>query len=65
MQEKSKQAMVRINAEVEKTEQVAIWTKEELHRQNQKLMKIDEDLNQIEGVSMRLKTMARRLRSSI
>ena len=42
MQEKSKQAMLRVNDELFQTEQVAIWTKEELQKQNAKLMVIDE-----------------------
>jgi len=56
---------MRINETLVKTEEVAIWTKEELQKQNAKLMIIDESLNRVESLSVRLGQMSKRLRKSI
>ena len=57
--------MLRVNDELFKAEEVAIWTKEELHKQNAKLMVIDEQLNKIDSVTERLKKATIRLRRAI
>ena len=65
LQAESKKAALRINETLVKTEEVAIWTKNELQEQNQRLMVIDESLNKVEHLTTRLKAMTKRLRSSI
>ena len=65
MQDKAKEAMTRINQRLDDAEDIAIQTKEELQRQNEKLMVIDESLNRIDKTSVRLKNMGRRLRKGL
>ena len=65
MQQKAKEAMGRINDELDQAEDVAVKTKEQLVEQRQKLMIIDESLNKIDKTSVRLKGAVRRLRMGI
>mmetsp|Transcript_23411 Transcript_23411/g.31367 ORF Transcript_23411/g.31367 Transcript_23411/m.31367 type:complete len:132 (-) Transcript_23411:77-472(-) len=65
MQEKSIDAMRRILGTLQQTEDVTIWTKEELQRQSEKLMVIDESLNRVEGTTARIKVIGRKLRKHL
>ena len=65
MQDKAKEAMTRINQRLDDAEDIAIQTKEELQKQNERLMVIDESLNRIDKTTVRLKKMGQRLKKSL
>ena len=61
MQDKSKQAVERIQSKLVTTEAIANAANLELRSQNEKLMKLDEKLNEIEGLSKRTDKYVRTL----
>ena len=61
MQDKPKQAVERIQSKLVTTEAIANAANLELRSQNEKLMRLDEKLNEIEGLSKRTDKYVRTL----